>query len=283
MIDQNFLSKISIFSSLGEADLHQLKSLWKPLTKEEGQLLFKKGDPGNSMFIIKEGEIAVTLWTENNQQTILSVFGEGDFFGELALFGDAPRSANAKALKRTSLLEMNRKDFNEFLLSRPQVCLTMLHEISERLRATNEMMERSASKNVNEEIEHQSHLSDRFSDIIARVIGSWKFIISFLTFFFSWILLNTIQLLFQPFDSFPFTFLNLMLSTVSAIQAPIILMSQNRQSKKDRIKAELDYQVNRKAEMQIQSLHVKLDELRATEIHELLNIRRDELALLKKQ
>ena len=283
MVDVDFLVKIPIFSTLNGDDLQTLKKLWKPLTKEAGQLVFKKGDPGKAMYLVRDGEISISVWTSQNQEEVLSILGEGDFFGELALFDGLARTANAKALKKTILLEMTREDFLDFLRTRHDVTITMMTVIAERLRKTNEAMERSATRNVNQEIEFQMHFGDRLSDRLANIIGSWGFIISFFIFLGSWVSLNTIQIFFRPLDPFPFTFLNLMLSSIAAFQAPVIMMSQNRQAQKDRLSAELDYQVNMKAEMQIQSLHVKMDELRASEIHELLEFQREQIAILKKQ
>ncbi len=280
--DTTFLSQISIFSSLGKDDMEQLAKLWKPVSVAEGQRVFRKGDPGTSMFIIRSGEIAITVWTEDNQQTVLSIFGEGDFFGELSLFKSSPRSASAKALKETLLFEMTHDDFFTFLSTRTDVALTMMGVIADRLRSTNEKMERMTTKNLNEEIAHQMGFGDRLADSIARAVGSWKFIVVFTFILVCWIVINSYALLFNPVDPYPFSFLNFLLASTVAIQAPIIMMSQNRQTRKDRMSAELDYLVNKKAEMQIQSLHVKLDELRASEIRELCQLQQENIAMMKK-
>ncbi len=279
----NFLSQISIFSSLGKEDLEQLTTLWKPVNISEGHVLFQKGDPGTSMFVVREGEIAISVWTEDNQQTILTVFGIGDFFGELSLFKSSPRSASAKAVKDTLLFEMTHDDFYSFLRNRPDVSLTMTEVIADRLRSTNEKMERMTTRNLNEEIDHQMGLGDRLAASIARGVGSWKFILIFSLVLVAWVGVNTISLVMHPLDPFPFTFLNFVLSCLAAIQAPVIIMSQNRQAAKDRVSAELDFQVNKKAEMQIQSLHLKIDELRSSEIRELCQLQREYIALLKKE
>jgi CRP/FNR family transcriptional regulator, cyclic AMP receptor protein len=268
MVDANFLSKISIFSSLGAADLERLAALWKPVTLGEGDLLFKKGDPGDAMYIIREGWIAITIWNEDHQETILSVLKEGNFFGELALFDGSVRSAAAKALAKCDLLEMKRDDLLEFLRSRPEVAITMMSEMAARLRATNEMMEKTSTKNVNEEMQQHLSISDRVAKSISKVIGSWEFLFVFVLLWLGWIYLNVARLLGYAMDPYPFNFLNFMLASITAIQAPIILMTQNRQSETETIRSELDYETNVKAELQIQNLHVKINELRASEIRE---------------
>ncbi|MFI5251540.1 MAG: DUF1003 domain-containing protein [Bacteroidota bacterium] len=268
MVDANFLSKISIFSSLGEPDLQKLTTLWKPVARSQGQLLFKKGDPGDAMYIIRDGEIAITIWNEDNQETVLSILKEGNFLGELALLDGSFRSASAKALKDTRLLEMKRDDFMNFLRSRPEVSITMMSVMAARLRATNEMMERTSTKNVNQELQHHLSISDKVASGISKVIGSWEFLFVFIVLYVGWIFLNVARMMGYALDPYPFNFLNFMLASVTAIQAPIILMTQNRQSETEHVRSELDYQTNVKAELQIQSLHVKLDELRASEIQE---------------
>ena len=164
---------------------------------------------------------------------------------------------------------MKRQEFVTFLLERPAVAIAMMSEIGKRLRATDDLVMSLASKNVNEEIEEQLSFGDRLADKIAEFGGSWAFIIAFGVFLFGWMAMNTIQLWFQPFDMYPFIFLNLMLSTIAAAQAPVIMMSQNRAQKIDRLKAELDYQVNLKSELMLQELNDKVDELRRTELRDI--------------
>ena len=268
MVDAYFLSKISIFSSLGLDDLENLTTLWKPVTRHAGQLLFKKGDPGDAMYIVRSGEVAITIWNEDNQETILSVLTEGNFLGELALLDGSSRSAAAKALKKSELLEMKRDDFMNFLRSRPEVSINMMGVMAARLRATNEMMERSSTKNVNDELQHHLSISDKVATTISKVIGSWEFLFTFFLLYLLWIYINVARLMGHAIDPFPFNFLNFMLASLTAIQAPIILMTQNRQAEIEQLRSELDYQTNVKAELQIQSLHVKMDELRASEIRD---------------
>ena len=288
MVDSTFLASIPIFEPLEASDLETLRGLWKPRSFKEGEVIFHVGDKGSSMFIIEDGIIDIHVPDElNKQQVQVSVLHEGDFFGEISLLDGLPRTATAQAREATRVLTMNRDDFMLFLTQRPQIAIAMLSEIGSRLRETNKLVTSLATRNVNEEIEDQLSLGDRIADKLAEFGGSWTFIIMFLCFLAGWMGLNTVQLWFQPFDEYPFIFLNLMLSTLAAFQAPVIMMSQNRASKKDRLAAELDYNVNLKSELMLQQLHAKMDDLRAEELHaiqeslkkdiEQLNSRFDEL------
>ncbi|HZY09914.1 MAG TPA: DUF1003 domain-containing protein [Bacteroidota bacterium] len=283
MVDVEFFSKIPLFSSLGEETLTDIKSLWKPLRKETGQLIFKKGDPPQAMYLIRGGKVSISVWTEDNQEFQLSLLHDGDFFGELALIDGSPRTASAKAVEQVDLLEMTREDFLDFLRKNPDVAITMMGVIAQRLRDTNELIERRTTRNVNEEIQLYASFADRIADKLARITGSWIFIGTFILIMIGWVVLNTLALVFKPVDPYPYIFLNLILSCIAAIQAPIIMMSQNREVEKDRLHAELDYRVNLKSELQIQSLHTKLDELRASEIHELCELQREQITILKNQ
>ncbi|MBI4418985.1 MAG: DUF1003 domain-containing protein [Ignavibacteriales bacterium] len=270
MISQDFLQNIPIFEKLSPADFEVLVKLWKPRKLRKSGVLFRYGETGTSMVVIEEGTIEISVPIENEKKEMqISVLHEGEFVGELALIDGLPRTATARALESSRVHEMKRDDFVQFLLERPAVAISMMSEMGKRLRATNELVQSLASKNVNEEIEERLTFGERLADKIAEFGGSWTFITGFMLLLGLWMLVNSLQLWFRPFDEFPFIFLNLMLSCLAALQAPIIMMSQNRAQKKDRLKAELDYQVNLKSELMIQQLHVKFDELRANEIHDI--------------
>ncbi len=264
------ISKIPIFDKLSFEDQQLLSALWKRSNLKDREVLFAKGAVGESMFVIEKGavEISVPLGGKNEKLSI-SHLHEGDFFGELSLIDGRPRTATATAMEDCVLLEMKRQEFITFLLGHPTVAVGMITEIGKRLRNTDELVTSLASKNLNEEMEEQLNVGDRFADRIAEFGGSWGFIISFVAFIFGWMALNTVQLLLKPFDEYPFIFLNLILSCVAALQAPVIMMSQNRAQKKDRLKAELDYQVNVKSELMLQELNDKIDELRRTELRDI--------------
>ncbi|MDD8018552.1 MAG: DUF1003 domain-containing protein [Bacteroidota bacterium] len=263
MVTKEFLSKIPIFKFLPEEDHLSLVSLWKSKKLKQGETLFRKGDPGSAMYVIQEGVVEILLPVDPPiNEVLISTFKEGEFLGELSLFIDTARTATARALEDCQLFEMSRGDFITFLMERPSVGISMLQEMGKRLQLTNELITSLASKNPNDEIEEKLTMGDHVADKIAEFGGSWPFIFMFGGFMFLWIGINVFQIISKPFDEYPFILLNLMLSTVAAIQAPVIMMSQNRAQKKDRLKAELDYQVNVKSELMLQQLHKKIDQLR---------------------
>ncbi len=270
MVSTEFLSKIPIFEHLSTADHDTLAGLWHPRELDAGETLFRVGEQGDAMYVVQKGAIEIKVPVQGPKKEIaVSALREGEFFGELSIVDGLPRTATAVALEHTHLLEMKRGPFIEFLLERPSVAISMVSEIGKRLRATNELVQSLASKNVNVEMDERLSVGDRLADKVAEFGGSWSFIIIFAVFIGVWVLLNSVQLFFKPFDEFPFVFLNLVLGTVAAVQAPFIMMSQNRAQTKDRLRAELDYQVNLKSELMLQQLHAKLDEMRATDLQHL--------------
>jgi CRP/FNR family cyclic AMP-dependent transcriptional regulator len=282
MVSAEFLSKIPIFEHLSTADHDKLVGLWHARELSVGEILFHVGDLGDAMYVIQSGiiEIKVPIQGPKKEMTV-SVLHEGEFFGELSIIDGLPRTATAVAVEKTHVLEMKRNEFTKFLLERPAVAISMVSIVGKRLRDTNELVQSLASKNVNEEMDERLSFGDRIADKLAEFGGSWAFIIIFMVILFGWIGLNTIQLWFRPFDQYPFIFLNLMLSCLGAIQAPVIMMSQNRAQAKDRLRADMDYQVNLKSELMLQQLHAKIDELRATDLHHMNEAIQTQLAQVR--
>jgi uncharacterized membrane protein len=182
------------------------------------------------------------------------VLGPGDFFGEMALIDGKPRSANAVVGEASRLAVLSRQHFLSFLASGPNVPLEMLTALTRRLRRTDEFLRHLATRNANEEEASHLTFADRAADIIAEFGGSWKFIIIFILFLNVWIFINVILLHNKGFDAYPFLLLSTALNMVAALQAPIIMMSQNRQSQKDRLRADLDYRVNLKNELALNEI-----------------------------
>jgi CRP/FNR family transcriptional regulator, cyclic AMP receptor protein len=188
--------------------------------------------------------------------------GRGDFFGEMALFDGKRRSADALVADHARLAVLSREHFLSFMRSNPNVALEMLTAMANRLRHTDDLLRHTATRNVNVEEEAQLTLADRASDVIAEFGGSWKFITFFIALVAFWMALNTWMLLDGGFDPYPYVFLNLVLGIIVSLQAPIILMSQNRQAHKDRLRADLDYQLNLKNELALNEI---LERLKALE------------------
>jgi uncharacterized membrane protein len=247
----DLLANIPLFESLTEEDLAALSNRLEEIDYNEGDIIFNQGDEGSALFVIEDGGVEIA-YGEGRARVCLANLFTGQYFGELSLFDGAPRSATAVAVKRSHLIRLDRDDLVDFVNKNPSAALRIIAEMSERLRQTNELMSRQVSKNVLEEEEERLTFGQRIADKVAAFGGSWPFIFSFGTMMFIWMGVNIVAL--AHFDPYPFILLNLALSTVAALQAPVIMMSQNRQSTKDKLLAENDYQVNLKAEMEIEAL-----------------------------
>jgi len=186
---------------------------------------------------------------EGRARVLLAHLFPGQYFGELSLFDGAPRSATATAARPSRLVRLDRDDLVDFVNKNPAAALRIIAEMSERLRQTNELMSRQVSRNVLEEEQERLTFGQRVADRVATFGGSWPFIFLFGGIMAVWMAINVLAL--AHYDPYPFILLNLGLSALAALQAPIIMMSQNRQSAKDKLLAENDYQVNLKAEMEI--------------------------------
>jgi uncharacterized membrane protein len=247
------VKSIPLFESLEDDDLHALANKLREVTVDAGQRVFAQGDEGDAMYVIETGAVDIVAGQGKQQVTLASLFKQ-QYFGELALLDGAPRSASAVASRATQLLALDRDDFVEFIKKRPDAALAIMHEVGERMRATNELMTRTVTRNVLEEEDRKLTMGERIADTVAAFGGSWPFIFLFGGFMAVWMVWNS---LFHPplaFDPLPFMFLNLFLSTLAALQAPIIMMSQNRQATKDKALAVNDFQVNLKNEVSIDKI-----------------------------
>jgi CRP/FNR family cyclic AMP-dependent transcriptional regulator len=248
------LRAVPIFESLDDDAADTICSLLKTEEYPAGSVLFRAGDAGDSMYLIEDGKVQISMRASDGEELILAVLAQGDFFGEMALIDGKPRSANASVVEPSCLAMLSRQHFLSFLSTSPNVAVEMLTALTRRLRRTDELLRHLATRNVNEEEASQLTFADRAADVIAEFGGSWKFIIFSLTLFGLWIAINTYLLTRKPFDAYPFILLNLLLNMVTALQAPIIMMSQNRQSHKDRLRADLDYRVNLKNELALNEI-----------------------------
>jgi uncharacterized membrane protein len=267
-------------------DEHELTDLSRQLslvTYEPNSVVFKAGDEPDSMYLIKNGQVRITIRSfDGKEEAVLTTLDEGAMFGEMGVLDRKPRSAAATTVGQAEIYRLNTADFHDFLAAHPHAALDVLSIMASRLRETDEMMSRRVSRNVNVEIEQHLTFGDRIADSIATFGGSWTFIILFCCILVAWMTLNAIALL-KPihFDEFPFIFLNLVLSCVAALQAPVIMMSQNRASEKDRLHAELDFQVNLKSELALAQLNYKIDRLHEQEMQKLINAQQEHIQMLK--
>jgi CRP/FNR family transcriptional regulator, cyclic AMP receptor protein len=258
------LRHVPLFESLDTGAAHELCELLENLDSKAGAVLFRAGDQGDAMYLIEQGKVRICVRAKDGQEVTLTELHRGDFFGEMALLDGKPRSADARVAEDARLAVLSREHFLSFVSSNPNVALEMLTALTNRLRHTDELLRHTATRNVNVEEAAHLTLADRAADLIAEFGGSWKFIIAAVFLFNVWVWIN-ICLAWMgkiAFDPYPFLLLSTGINMLSVLQAPIILMSQNRQSHKDRLRAEIDYQVNLKNELALNEI---LGRLRALE------------------
>jgi CRP/FNR family cyclic AMP-dependent transcriptional regulator len=254
------LREIPLFSEMDEQEVAGIRSIMEELKFKPGQVIIREGELGDLFYVITEGHAEVLIRDANGSDVILHEAGPGDFFGELSMLTSEPRSARVRAVEHLTTLALERAEFFEFLRTHTHAAIDVMVELGGRLRENDAVLRRMASRNVNEVEEEQMTLGQRVADRVADTIGSWPFIIIQTVILTIWIILNWIGWI-KHWDPYPFILLNLMLSFQAAYSGPVIMMSQNRQSDKDRLAAEIDHQVNTKAELEINNLIRRLDEL----------------------
>ena len=256
------LRQVPLFESLDEEAATELCHLLESIDSKAGTSLFRAGDEGDAMYLIERGKVRICVRASNDREVVLTELNRGDFFGEMALLDGQRRSADAVVAEDSRLAVLSREHFLAFVQSSPKIALEMLTALANRLRHTDELLRRSATRNVNVEEAAQLTLADRAADLIAEFGGSWKFIIAAVLFFNIWVLINSLMLENKGFDAYPYLLLSCVINMLAVLQAPIILMSQNRQAHKDRLRSEIDYQINLKNELALNEI---LDRLKTLE------------------
>jgi uncharacterized membrane protein len=260
-MDAATLRSVPIFSSLDSKATAELGEYLTIHDYPKSARIFRYGDPGDAMYLIDVGKVRITITDADGAEVTLTELGPGDFFGDMAMLDGHGRSANATAIEDARLAKLTRDDFLTFMRSDPRVTLELLTALTQRLRRTDELLRHRVSRNVNQEQEARLTMADRAADKIAEFGGSWKFIIAFVSFLAFWVAVNTWVIFNRVFDPYPFLLLSTALNMLAALQAPIIMMSQNRQAEKDRLRANLDYQVNLKNELLLSDIIRRLDEI----------------------
>lgn len=255
------LSRINVFRRLSPEELEHLAQDVQQVEYEAEATIFNENDKGDALYVVDSGSVRIWVRDEDVKPVTLAELKPGDFFGEMAVLDRGARSTNATAIQHTTLHRLSSDDFQRFLMGHPEVAIDVICEIGSRLRQTNALVSQRASRNINEEMEERATVGARVADKVASFGGSWKFIFIYLGFLASWIMINSIVLIAYgtgeegaQFDPYPYILLNLMLSMTAALQAPIIMMSQNRAAEKDRLAAEQDFKVNLKSELMLEEL-----------------------------
>ena len=261
MPNAELLKGIEMFELLTDEDRRELASVVDVLPVPAGQTLFQAGEPGESLFIVRSGSIELSIKDTAGQKIVLMIAEERDLFGEISMLDAGPRSATAMALTDAELLVLDRDDLLLLFQKKPDAGLHMLAAMGRMTRKADELLRTRVSRNVNEEMEVHSTPLQRVADWIAWFSGSMPFLIINGVWFASWIILNTAPLGIPAFDPYPFGLLTMIVSLEAIFLSCFVLVSQNRQTEKDRVRSDIEYEVNVKAELEVAHLHVKTDRI----------------------
>ena len=259
--DPNFLANIKMFELLDEDDRVALAKVVDELKVPSGHTLFQAGDPGDSLFIVREGQIELFIKDTAGQKIVLHTAEAGDMFGELAMLDSGARTATALALTESVVLVLDREDLVMLFQRIPEAALHMLAALTSLTRKADELLRTRVSRNVNEEMDVHSTLLQRVADGIAWFSGSMPFLMVNGGWFIIWIIINTFPVGIPAFDPYPFGLLTMIVSLEAIFLACFVLISQNRQAEKDRVRSDIEYEVNIKAELEVAHLHEKTDRI----------------------
>jgi uncharacterized membrane protein len=241
-----------------------------------GHIIYRAEEVGGTLYILLSGAVEMSIEDEDGKKVVIDTLKPGEFCGELSLLDGGNRSATVTTTQPTRALVLKREHLVDLLMKRPHMAQDMMIWLVKRIRRTDGLLRHRVSRDPNEVIEERETLGNRVADRVASFGGSWTFISLFGVVMVGWVVVNTILLGEQAFDVYPFILLNLFLSMLAAIQAPIIMMSQNRQDAKDRIRSELDYKVNLKAELEVTEVLRRMDSMQ--EAFEEMRSRRQTMA-----
>ena len=259
--DVSLLTGIDMFELLHEDDRRALADVVDSIKLKEGETLFQAGEPGDSLFVVRSGSVELFIKDTVGQKIVLTIAEEKDVFGELSLLDSGPRTATAVAKTDVELLVLDRDDLLLLFQKRPDAALNMLAAMSAMTRKADELLRTRVSRNVNEEMEEHSTVLQRVADWIAWFSGSMPFLMINGAWFIVWIIINTAPLGIRQFDPYPFGLLTMIVSLEAIFLSCFVLVSQNRQAEKDRVRADIEYEVNVKAELEVAHLHEKADRI----------------------
>ena len=255
------LAGVPLFKRLEPHELEHLAAEIDQVNYPAGETIFNEHDRGDALYILEEGRVRIWVYDEDVKDVTLAELKPGDFFGELAVLDQGERSSSATAITDIHLHRLSSADFQKFLMAHPDCAIDVICEIGARMRQTNLLVSQRAARNINVQMEQRTTIGQRVADKVAAFGGSWTFIFLYGGSLIAWIIMNTFILAHvgrgetgTQFDPYPYILLNLMLSMTAAMQAPIIMMSQNRAAEKDRLAAEQDFKVNLKSELMLEEL-----------------------------
>ena len=270
------LKQVPLFALLDDDETALLAGKVELKTFAPRQRIYKMQDPGGRAYVVVSGSARVTTVDEDQQEVVLDEPTTGDFFGFASMLQQTPHETGAVALEETVCVEVDRDDIFALIQKKPHAGMDMLSVLGRQYHAAHQLVRLRSTRNPNEVIEEEATVGERIADAVARFGGSWTFIIAFGTTLVVYTAIN-VALGRSAWDPYPFILLNLFLSMLAAVQAPVIMMSQNRQDTKDRLRGELDFDVNRRAEAEIQGVSRKLYQLteKIEDLEELVRERRN--------
>jgi uncharacterized membrane protein len=256
--DVEVLKHVPIFALLDDDEIAVLSGLVELKTFVVRQRIWKVGDPGSHAYILVSGKVRITTVDEDHQEVVVDEPAPGEFFGFASMLEQTPHQTDAMCLEDAVCIEVDRNDISALLERKPLAGMDMLTVLGRQFHAAQTLVRLRSMRNPNEVIAEKETTGDHIADSVASFGGSWTFIISFLLVLVVYAAVN-VALRKAAWDPYPFILLNLFLSMLAAIQAPVIMMSQNRQDARDRLRSELDFEVNRRSELEIQGLSRKLN------------------------
>jgi CRP/FNR family cyclic AMP-dependent transcriptional regulator len=256
--ESDILRQVPFFALLDDEELAVLAAQVDLTRFTPRQRIYRIGDPGGRAYVLVSGSVRVTTIDEDHQDVIVDEPANGEFFGFASMLDESPHQTNAVALDDTVCVEVDRGDIETLIQRRPHAAMDMLSVLGRQIHAAQQLVRIRAVRNPNEIIEEEATFGERVADGVAAFGGSWTFIITCLSGLMIYAAINVV-LGRRAWDPYPFILLNLMLSMLAALQAPVIMMSQIRQDTKDRLRGELDFAVNRRAEAEVQALSRKLN------------------------
>lgn len=258
----DLLKDIPLFRLLEDSEREELARQLELVRFAAGEPIFFIGDPGDAIYIVSTGEAEVFFKNDTGERMVLERPGAGDFFGELSFLENGSRNASVAAISDLETFRLKHEDLRRFLASRPHAAMHLLAAMSHRLRVTSEQLRHTATRNVNEEVEDKRTIIQKAADAIAEFSGSIPFLMIHVVIFGFWLTVNSIHIPGIPqFDPFPFGFLTLAVSLEAIFLSVFVLLSQNRQAAKERVRADIEYDVNLKSELEVAHLHEKLDRM----------------------
>jgi uncharacterized membrane protein len=267
----SLLAEVPLFHLLDSEERTALAQMMEQANYPSGYRIFEEGEAGDRMYVVCTGQVELATTDKLGQKLVLTTAARGDLVGELSLLDGAARIANATVTEDAELLALDRGTLVDFIRRHPEAALDIMAVMGGRMRTTTVRLRQMATRNANEEAEGKLTVLERITDVIAEFSGSLPFLALHAAWFLVWIGLNTIPGL-LAFDPFPFGLLTMCVSLEAIFLSVIVLLSQNRQSEKDRIRADVDYEVNLKAELEVSHLHEKVDHLHSVLLSKLHQI-----------